>query len=137
MTSELEKLFEDFQNQLINEKIEHRKLKICKYSFEISKVVILSISTGLSFLSIFAILSMILIPIIDSIKHNSNVVIRLNITKLKKDLLKELLNYKSTTYKELNESEINHLYDKLTKKFVCNKYILIIYNEIHKLRRHR
>ena len=59
---------------------------------------------------------MILIPIIDSIKHNSNVDIRLNISKLKKDLLKELLNYKSTTYKELNEDEINHLYDKLTNK---------------------
>ena len=113
---ELEKLFEDIQNQLNNEKIKHRKLKICKYSFEISKVVILSISTGLSFLSIFAILSMISIPIIDSIKHNSNVDIRLNITKLKKDLLKELLNYRSTTYKELNENEINHLYGKLTNK---------------------
>ena len=114
--TELEKLFEDIQNQLINEKIKHRKLKICKYSFEISKVTILSVATGLSFISIFAILSMILIPIIDSIKHNSNVDIRLNITKFKKDLLKELLNYKSTTYKELNESEINHLYDKLTNK---------------------
>ena len=114
--TELEKLFEDIQNQLINEKIKHRKLKICKYSFEISKVCILSLATGLSFISIFAILSMILIPIIDSIRHNSNVNIRLNITKLKKDLLKELLNYKSTTYKELNESEINHLYTKLTNK---------------------
>ena len=112
----LEKLFEDIQNQLINEKIKHRKLKICKYSFEISKVAILSIAIGLSFISIFAILSMILIPIIDSIKHNSNVDIRLSITKLKKDLLKELLNYKSTTYKELNEDEINHLYNKLTNK---------------------
>ena len=114
--SELEELFKNIQNQLNNEKIKHRKLKICKYSFEISKVVILSLSTGLSFLSIFAILSMILIPIIDSIKHNSNVDIRLNVTKLKKDLLKELLNYKSTTYKELNENGINHLYDKLTNK---------------------
>ena len=113
---ELEKLFEDIQNQLNNEKIKHKRLKICKYSFEVSKVVILSISTGLSFLSIFAILSMILIPIIDSIIHNSNVDIRLNLTKLKKDLLKELLNYKSTTYKELNENEINHPYDKLTNK---------------------
>ena len=112
----LEKLFEDIQNQLDIEKIKHKKLKICKYSFEISKVAILSIATGLSFISIFAILSMILIPIIDSIKHNSNVDIRLNITKLKKDLLKELMNYKSTTYKELNENEINHLYDKLTNK---------------------
>ena len=114
--TELEKLFDDIQNQYNDEKIKHRKLKICKYSFEISKVVILSISTGLSFISIFAILSMILIPIIDSIKHNSNVDSRLNLTKLKKDLLKELLNYKSTTYKELNENEINHLYTKLTNK---------------------
>ena len=80
----LEKLFEDIQNQLNEEKLKHRKLKICKYSFEISKVVILSVSTGLSFISIFAILSMILIPIIDSIKHNSNVDSRLNLTKLKK-----------------------------------------------------
>ena len=112
----LEKLFEDIQNQLNNEKIKHRRLKICKYSFGISKVAILIVATGLSFISIFAILSMILIPIIDSIKHNSNVDSRLNITKLKKDLLKELLNYRSTTYKELNESEINHLYDKLTNK---------------------
>ena len=59
---------------------------------------------------------MILIPIIDSIKHNSNVDFRLNITKLKKDLLKELLNYKSTTYKQLNNDQITHLYDKLTNK---------------------
>ena len=114
--TELEKLFKDIQNQYNDEKIKHRKLKICKYSFEISKVVILSVSTGLSFISIFAILSMILIPIIDSIKHNSNVDSRLNITKLKKDLLKELLNYRSNTYKELNDKEINHLYDKLTNK---------------------
>ena len=114
--TELEKLSKDIQNQLDIEKIKHKKLKICKYSFEISKVGILSIATGLSFISIFAILSMILIPIIDSIKHNSNVDSRLNLTKLKKDLLKELLNYKPTTYKELNNEEINHLYDKLTNK---------------------
>ena len=114
--TELEKLFEDIPIQLNNEKIKHRKLKICKYSFEISKVAILSVATGLSFISIFAILSMILIPIIDSIKHNSNVDIRLNLTKLKKDLLKELLNHKSTTYKQLDENEINHLYTKLTNK---------------------
>ena len=114
--TELEKLFKDIQIQLDIEKIKHRKLKICKYSFEISKVAILSVATGLSFISIFAILSMILIPIIDSIKHNSNVDSRLNLTKFKKDLLKELLNYESTTYKELNNDEINHLYDKLTNK---------------------
>ena len=59
---------------------------------------------------------MILILIIDSIKHNSNVDNRLNLSKLKKDLLKELLNYRSSTYKELNENEIKHLYDKLTNK---------------------
>ena len=114
--TELEKLFEDIQNQLDIEKIKHKKLKICKYSFEFSKVAILSIATELSFISIFAILSMILVPIIDSIKHNSNIDSRLNLTKLTKDLLKELLNYKSTAYKELNEEEINHLYTKLTNK---------------------
>ena len=59
---------------------------------------------------------MILIPIIDSIKRNSNVDSRLHLTKLKKDLLKELLNYKSMTYKELNENLIIHLYDKLANK---------------------
>ena len=59
---------------------------------------------------------MILIPIIDSVKHNSKVDYRINITKLKKDLLKELLNYKSTIYKHLDNNEINHLYDKLTNK---------------------
>ena len=37
-------------------------------------------------------------------------------TKIKKDLLKELYNYKSTTFKDLNEEEINHLYLKLTNK---------------------
>ena len=120
--TELKKLFEDIQNQLNNEKIKHRKLKICKYSFEISKVAISSIATGLSFISIFAILSMILIPIIDSIKHNSNVDNRLSLTKLKKHLLKELLNYKSTTYKELNNDEIIHLYNKLTKLSVINTF---------------
>ena len=95
-------------------KIKHRKLKICKYSFEISKVAILSVATGLSFISIFAILSVILIPVIDTTKHTANDDQRIFMTKLKKDLLKELLDYKSTTYKELNEEEINHLYDKLT-----------------------
>ena len=36
--------------------------------------------------------------------------------KLKKDLLKKLLNYKSSTYENLTEEEINHLYTKLTNK---------------------
>ena len=31
------------------------------------------------------------------------------------------------------KNEINHLYDKIDKQTFCNKYILIIYNEIHKL----
>ena len=66
----LEQLFDDIQNQYNDEKLKHRRLKICKYSFEISKVAILSVATGISFISIFGILSMILIPIIDSIKHN-------------------------------------------------------------------
>ena len=64
---ELEKLFEDIQNQLNEESKKYKKSKICKYSFEISKVCILSLATGLSFISIFAILSVILIPIIDTI----------------------------------------------------------------------
>ena len=46
--TELEKLFKDIQNQLNNEKIKHRRLKICRYSFKISEVAILSIATGLS-----------------------------------------------------------------------------------------
>ena len=113
---ELNKLFSDIELQYQEESMKYRRLKICKYSFEISKVVILSLSTGLAFISIFAILSMILIPIIDSIKHNSDVDSRLFQTKLKKDLLKELLNYKSSTYKELTKDEILHLYDKITNK---------------------
>ena len=113
---ELNKLFEDIEFQYQDESMKYKRLKVCKYSFEISKVVILSLAIGLSFISIFAILSMILIPIIDSVKHNSNVDSRLFQTKLKKNLLKELLNYKSSTYKELSEDEILHLYDKLTNK---------------------
>ena len=113
---ELDKLFSDIEIQYKDESMKYRRLKICKYSFEISKVVILSLSTGLAFISIFAILSTVLIPIIDSIKHNSDVDSRLFQTKLKKDLLKELLNYKSSTCKELTEDEILHLYDKITNK---------------------
>ena len=81
---ELNKLFDDIEFQLNDESMKYKRLKICKYSFEISKIVILSLSTGLSFISIFAILSMILIPIIDSIKHNSDADSRLFETKLKK-----------------------------------------------------
>ena len=112
----LEKLFEEILLQLKDESTKYKKLKICKYSFEISKVCILSLATGLSFINIFAILSMILIPIIDTVKNTANIDQRIVMCKLKKDLLKELYNYKSTTFKDLNEEEIDHLYTKLTNK---------------------
>ena len=112
----LEKLFEEISLQLKEESIKYKKLKICKYSFEISKVAILSLATGLSFINIFTILSIILIPVIDTTKNTANIDQRIVMTKLKKDLLKELYNYKSTTYKNLNEEDIIHLYDKLTSK---------------------
>ena len=80
----LDKLFDDIEFQHQDESIKYRRLRICKNSFEISKVVILSLSTGSAFISIFAILSMILIPIIDSVKHNSDVDSRLFQTKSKK-----------------------------------------------------
>ena len=50
---ELNKLFDDIEFQLNDESMKYRRLKICKYSFEISKVVILSLATGLSFISNF------------------------------------------------------------------------------------
>ena len=53
----LEKLFDNIHNQLKSESIKYEKLKICKYSFEISKVIVLSLATGLSFVSILSILS--------------------------------------------------------------------------------
>ena len=112
----LEKLFNEILIQLKEESIKYKKLKICKYSFEISKVAILSLATGLSFLNIFAILSMILIPIIDTVKNTANIDQRIVMCKLKKDLLKELYNYKSTTFKNMSEEEINHLYSKLSNK---------------------
>ena len=112
----LEKLFNEILLQLKDESKKYKRLKICKYSFEISKVGILSLATGLSFLNIFAILSIILIPVINTSKNTANINQRIVMCKLKKDLLKELYNYKSSTYKNLNEEEINHLYDKLTNK---------------------
>ena len=112
----LEKLFNEILLQLKEESKKYKSLKICKYSFEISKVAILSLATGLSFINIFAILSLILIPIIDTTKNTANVDQGLSMCKLKKDLLKELYNYKSTTFKDLNEKEIDHLYTKLTNK---------------------
>ena len=119
----LEKLFEEILLQLQSESKKYKKLKICKYSFEISKVAILSLATGLSFLNIFAILSIILIPVIDTTKNTANVDQRIVMTKLKKDLLKELYNYRSTTFKDLNKEEIDHLYTKLTNKLaVINRF---------------
>ena len=112
----LDKLFKHIELQLQEETDKYKKLKICKYVFELSKIGILSLSVGLSFISIFAILSAVCIPIIDAAKNNSDVDKRLYNTKLKKDLLKELMNYKSNTYKDLTEDEIKHLYDKLTNK---------------------
>ena len=114
--TDLEKLFEEILLQLKDESKKYKRLKICKYSFEISKVCILSLATGLSFINIFAILSIILIPIIDTTKHTANVDQRIVMCKLKKDLLEELYNYKSSTFKNLTEEEINHLYTKLTNK---------------------
>ena len=112
----LEKLFEEILLQLQSESKKYKKLKLCKYSFEISKVAILSLATGLSFLNIFAILSIILIPVIDTTKNTANVDQRIVMCKLKKDLLKELYNYKSTTFKNMSEEQIDHLYTKLTNK---------------------
>ena len=112
----LEKLFEEILSQLQSKSKKYKRLKICKYSFEIPKVCILSLATGLSFLNIFAILSIILIPVIDTTKNAANIDQRIVMCKLKKDLLKDILNYKSSTHKNLNEEEINHLYDKLTNK---------------------
>ena len=43
---ELNKLFDDIEFQLNDESMKYRKLKICKYSFEISKVCIISLSVG-------------------------------------------------------------------------------------------
>ena len=80
----LDKLFDHIELQLKEETDKYRKLKICKYFFEMSKICVLSISVGLSFISIFAILSAILIHIIDGLKNNSDVDKRLYNSKLKK-----------------------------------------------------
>ena len=106
----LNKLFDHIELQLKEETDKYKKLKICKYSFEISKVAILSLATGLSFINIFV---MIFIPIIDTIKDNANIDDRIIMCKLKKDLL---INYKSNTYKNLTENEKIHLYNKLSNK---------------------
>ena len=81
----LEKILEDITFQLKEEKSKYKRLKICKYSFEISKVLVLSLSTGLLFINIFAIISLIFIPIIDTIKNNSDVDHRLFESKFEKE----------------------------------------------------
>ena len=82
--TDLKKLFNEILLQLKEESKKYKRLKICKYSFEISKVAILSLATGLSFINIFAILSIILFPVIDTTKHTANVDQRLTMRKLKK-----------------------------------------------------
>ena len=42
---ELEKLFNNIHNQLKSESNKYKRLKICKYSFELSKVIVLSLAT--------------------------------------------------------------------------------------------
>ena len=49
----LEKNLNDINMQLKEEKTKNKKFKICKYCFEISKICISSLSTGLSFINEF------------------------------------------------------------------------------------
>ena len=112
----LEKIFQDITIQLKDEKSKYKRLKICKYSFEISKICILSLSIGLSFINAFAIISLMFIPIIDTVKNNSDVDNRLYESKLKENSLKEFSNYKTQTYTELDEENILELYHKLVYK---------------------
>ena len=44
---ELTKLFDDIKFQLNDESLKYRRLKFCKYGFEISKVIILSLACHL------------------------------------------------------------------------------------------
>ena len=83
--------FDEILLQLNIEKSKYKKLKICKYSFEISKVGILSLATDLSFLNIFAILSIILIPVIDTTKNTANIDQRIVMCELKKIFLKNYI----------------------------------------------
>ena len=46
---ELNKLFSDTEFQYQDESMKYRRLKICKYSFEVTKDIIISLATGLSF----------------------------------------------------------------------------------------
>ena len=87
----LEKLFNEILLQLKEESKKYKRLEICKYSFEISKLCILSLATGLSFINIFAILSIILIPVIDTTKNTANIDQRIVMYKLKKIFLKNYI----------------------------------------------
>ena len=87
----LEKLFNEILLQLKEESRKYKRLKICKYSFKISKVAILSIAAGLSFINIFAILSIILIPVIATTKNTANIDQRIVMYKLKKIFLKNYI----------------------------------------------
>ena len=58
---------------------------------KVYKVCILSLATGLSFINIFAILSIILIPIIDTTKNTANIDQRIVMCKLKKIFLKNYI----------------------------------------------
>ena len=89
--TDLEKLFNEILLQLKEASKKYKRLKICKYSFEISKVAILSIATGLSFINIFAILSIILIPVIDTTKNTASINQRIVMSKLKKIFLKNYI----------------------------------------------
>ena len=111
----LEKIFNDITIQLKDEKSKYKRLKICKYSFEISKICILSLSTGLLFINAFAIISLIFISIIDTVKSKL-ILNRYYELKLKNNLLKELSNYKTQTYTELDEEKILELNNKLVYK---------------------
>ena len=88
---ELDDLFNDIKVLLNIEKSKYKKLKICKYSFEISKVAILSLATCLSLINIFAILSIILIPVIDTTKNTANIDQCIVMCKLKKIFLKNYI----------------------------------------------
>ena len=81
--TDLEKLFNEILFQLKEESKKYKRLKICKYSFEISKVCILSLATGISFINIFAILSIILIPVIDTTKNTASIDHRIVMYRLK------------------------------------------------------
>ena len=106
---ELEKLFDEILLQLKEESKKYKRLKICKYSFETSKVAILSIAIGLSFINIFAILSIILIPVIDTTKNTADIDERIVISKLKKIFLKNYI---------ITNQRLIKIYQRINKSFI-------------------